>query len=68
MMVVFFLNSLGHGCSVRILTHFSSVVLLICAIKIESYTITTNTIIGKEGNYKKLKLKPKNIIEIEIPN
>jgi hypothetical protein len=24
--------------------------------------------IGKEGNYKKLKLKPKTIIEIEIPN
>jgi hypothetical protein len=23
---------------------------------------------GKEGNYKKLKLKPKTIIEIEIPN
>jgi hypothetical protein len=22
----------------------------------------------KEGNYKKLKLKPKTIIEIEIPN
>jgi hypothetical protein len=44
-----------------------------CQLKVLEYQPTIPNFkflisVGKEGNYKKLKLKPKTIIEIEIPN
>jgi hypothetical protein len=36
--------------------------------KQKNFLKNDSKLIGKEGNYTKLKLKPKTIIEIEIPN